>query len=589
MDLITQIHLNKFKRRDYQQGLWDAVMKEGKKKALVIWPRRCLSGDSHILMADGSFKFLKNISQGDKVLSWDGSKYVSDTVKNVWKTEEKDTVLVSSQVLDPLISSKDHLFLCRENTNRFSWLKAEAIHNKTVVVCCNGAYREAIVEVADYGREELYDMETTTHHNFVANGYLVHNSGKDLTIWDIVINLALRRTTITYYIFPTYSQARKALFDSMTNDGKKFLDYIPPECIMRKNEQEMKITLYNNSIIQFVGSTDYDKLMGTNPSVCVFSEYALQDPRAYQYIRPILTANNGLAIFCSTVRGKNALFDLYNIAKDNPAWYCSKLSVEDTKHIDIEEIDNLVLEGEMSFDMARQEFWNDFNLGVEGSFYARYLERMELEGRLGKVPWENDFKVHTAWDLGMSDSMSIIFFQTIGSAIHVIDTYQNSDRGLEHYIEVLNSKPWHKSYGVHVAPHDIRVRELGTGLSRQEKARQLGIEFDIAPNISIVDGIEGVRTTLGRMYINTDTCKPLIETLANYRKVFNEKNGVYDTRPLHDKYSHMADALRYLCLSLPKTRDSVTPDELDRIRQEALYGECSYNRGPFAQRGIRKY
>ncbi len=192
-------------------------------------------------------------------------------------------------------------------------------------------------------------------------------------------------------------------------------------------------------------------------------------------------------------------------------------------------------------------------------------------------------------DLGMSDSMSIIFFQTIGTAIHIIDTYQNTDRGLEHYIEVLNSKPWHKMYGVHIAPHDIKVRELGTGLSRKEKASQLGIDFEIAPNISVIDGIEGVRSSLGRFYINIDTCKPLIECLANYRKVFNEKNGVYDSRPLHDKFSHMADALRYLCLSLPKTRDGMTPDELDRIRQEALYGDSSYNRGPFAQRGIRKY
>jgi len=454
MNLTTQIHLNKFKRRPYQQGLWDAIMRDGLKKALVIWPRR---------------------------------------------------------------------------------------------------------------------------------------AGKDLTIWDLVINLALRRTTITYYIFPTYSQARKALFDSMTNDGQKFLSYIPPETIVRKNEQEMKITLYNNSIIQFVGSTDYDKLMGTNPSVCVFSEYALQDPRAYQYIRPILTANNGIALFCSTVRGKNHLYNLYNIAKDSDSWYCSKLSVEDTKHVSIEEIDKLVEDGEMSLDMARQEFWNDFNLGVEGSYYARYLDKMELDGRLGRVPWENDFKVHTAWDLGMRDSMSIIFFQTIGSAVHVIDTYQNTDRGIEHYIEVLNSKPWHKMYGTHIAPHDIKVRELGTGLSRQEKASQLGIDFELAPNIQIIDGIEAVRTTLGRMYINEDTCKPLLESLANYRKVYNEKNGVYDTRPLHDKYSHMADALRYLCLSFSKTRDSISADDVARIRNEALYGENSYSGGPFSNRYGRKY
>jgi phage terminase large subunit len=422
---------------------------------------------------------------------------------------------------------------------------------------------------------------------------LPRRSGKDIALWNLAIRHAIRKTSIIWYIFPTYSQARKALYDSMTNDGFRFLDYIPKELIARQNEQQMKITFTNGSIIQLIGSQEYDALMGSNPSLCIFSEYALQDPRAYQYIRPMLTANNGIACFCSTVRGKNHLWDLYNIALNNPAtWYCCKLSVEDTKHIAIEDIEAEIAAGEMSRDMARQEYWNDFNLGVEGSYYARYLDQMELEGRLGNVPYEPGFRVNTAWDLGMRDSTSIIFFQVIGTTVHIIDTYQNTDHGLEHYIAVVNSKPWASFYGRHFAPHDAAVRELGTGLSRLEKARQLGIIFELTPNIGIIDGIEAVRTTLPRCYIDQTNCKPLIATLANYRKVLNPTTGIYDSHPLHDKFSHMADALRYLCVSLPKTRDGMTAADLQRIKHEAIYGEQSHSSAgynPFVGSGTRRY
>src|SRR4029077_5679414 len=167
---------------------------------------------------------------------------------------------------------------------------------------------------------------------------LPRRAGKDVVDFNLMIRAALKKIGVYFYIFPTYSQAKKVIWDSITNSGQKFLDYIPSELIVSKNSQEMKITLINSSIIQLVGSDNIDSLVGTNPQGCVFSEYALQSPLAYQFLKPILTVNRGWALFISTPRGKNHFWELYNIAMHSPDWFCYKLTVEDTNHVPLYEI-----------------------------------------------------------------------------------------------------------------------------------------------------------------------------------------------------------------------------------------------------------
>lgn len=399
---------------------------------------------------------------------------------------------------------------------------------------------------------------------------LPRRAGKDLTAFNLCIRECLRKPCVIFYIFPTYSQAKKVIWDSITNTGHRILDYIPDEIVESKNSQEMKIRFKNGSLLQLVGSDNFDSLMGTNPQGVVFSEYALQDPRAYQYIRPILTANNGWALFLSTPRGKNHLWELYQIAQSSPQWFCYKLTVEDTNHISLHDIEKERADGLMSEDLIRQEYYTDFTMGVEGAYYAKYIDRMRLKSQIGQVPYELGFKVHTAWDLGVRDSTTIIFFQVVGQTIRVIDCYENSKHGLEHYIAVVNQKGY--QYGKHIAPHDIKVREFTSGISRIEKARQLGISFTVAPDLSIEDGIEAVRTTFSKMWMDEKNCAPLIKALENYRQEYDVRHRVYKSQPLHDWTSHFADCARYLCISLPKTRDGLTAEELDKRYNEARYG-----------------
>ena len=259
------------------------------------------------------------------------------------------------------------------------------------------------------------------------------------------------------YCLPTFRQAKLVIFDSITNDGRRFLDFIPRELIKSTNSQELKVVLTNGSIIQFIGSDSYDtSLVGTNPRMVIMSEYALADPRAYHYVRPILNANGGTMMILSTPRGKNHLWELFNIAQDNPSeWYCSKLTLDDTQHISWEEIQKEIESGEISEDLAAQEYKCSFEIGIEGAYYTKYIDKMRLNGQIGSVPWEPAFKVSTAWDIGVRDSTCIIFFQKVGQTIRIIDCYEKTKEGLEHYANVLNNEPY--SYDKHWAPHDIAV------------------------------------------------------------------------------------------------------------------------------------
>jgi len=399
---------------------------------------------------------------------------------------------------------------------------------------------------------------------------LPRRAGKDVCAFNIIIRSAIKKVAVYYYVFPTYSQGKKILWDSLTNDGARFLDYMPPELVESRNSQEMKILLKNGSLIQIVGSDNVDSLVGTNPQGIVFSEYALQDPRAYQFLRPILVANNGFALFISTPRGKNHFFTLYEVARQSKDWYCLKLSINETQHISLYEIEKERAEGLMSEDLIQQEYFCSFTAGVEGSYYGRYLDKMRMTQQIGIVPYEVGFRVFTAWDLGVNDPTTILFFQKIGQTVRIFDCYENKNMGLEHYVKIIQEKGY--NYATHFGPHDIKVREFGSGMTRWEKAKRLGVTFSVVPDHRIEDGIETVRSSLSKIWIDERNCASFLKAIENYRQEYDHKKDIYHPKPLHNWASHWADALRYLCLSLNKTEDGLSPEELDRRYAETVYG-----------------
>jgi phage terminase large subunit len=390
-------------------------------------------------------------------------------------------------------------------------------------------------------------------------------AGKDLTIWNYLIKSLWAKPQIGYYIFPTYSQAKKVIWDGMTKDGQRFIDYIPEHIVKQKNGSELKIRFTNDSLLQLVGSDDIDKIVGTNPSICIFSEFALQRPDAWSYLRPILAENDGTAIFISTPRGKNHFYDLMEMAKGNPEWFVEVLGVDDTKAISKEAIDREVADG-MSPDMVAQEFYCSFELGVEGSYYAKYLQEAKDEERITSVPWDRTKRVHTAWDIGFNDSTTIIFFQVHGQIINVIDFYENNTKGLDFYAKVLTDKKY--LYDKHYLPHDGDHHDAATGMTYRSKGRELGLSFTVLPISPLDQGIEVVRGKFPRVWIDNKKCEYLLKCLENYRKAYDDRNRVYKHRPVHDWSSHACDAFRMMCIAVQNHFDmpqGPTDAEVERM------------------------
>ena len=394
-------------------------------------------------------------------------------------------------------------------------------------------------------------------------------SGKDVVAWNITIRQAIRKVGVYYYCLPTYSHARKVIWDGILSSGIKFLDFIPPELIANKNGQEMKITLVNGSLIQLVGSdTASQSLVGTNPQGIVFSEWALAEPSAYQFIRPALLYNDGYAIFITTPRARNHAYEMHEVAKASSDWFVSVKTVLDTNVISMDEIHKERLT--MSEDMIQQEYFVSYTAGSVGSYFCRYLDKMRLAGQIGIVPWEPQFKVWSAWDLGVHDKTIIIMWQQINNVIRIIDVIEGCDKGLDTYAKLLREKPY--NWGGHFAPHDIKVRELSTGLSRLELARRMGIDFKVLPNLPIEDGIELCRVNFPKIWIDEGKCANLIKALEAYRREWDDKRKVYKDNALHNDASHYADAYRYMNLALPRAQDGYSATDLRRTYEETVYG-----------------
>ena len=415
----------------------------------------------------------------------------------------------------------------------------------------------------------------TLPHNFVARPYqeeaihqfwkgikrlvLVWNrrAGKDTTAWNLMISAAFETKGIYYYVFPTFAQGRKVLWDGMTNSGFKFIDFIPKALIKNINNQEMKIRLTNGSLIQVVGSDNYDAVMGTNPSGCIFSEYALQNPNVWQYMRPIVDANNGWAIFVFTPRGSNhakELFDLAGYVKNQAKWFAQVLTNDDTHTYSEEQIQAMRDEG-MSEDMIQQEIYCSFTLGIQGSYFAKYMEEARNDGRIGNVPHDKHGKVCTSWDLGFGDSTSIIFYQIVQNEVHIIDFYENHGKELAHYAKILADKPY--IYDKHFVPHDADKHELSTGLSVREVGSSMGLQFTVLPTLRVSheDTIECSRGIFPRIWIDERKCLHLIKALENYRCEYDEGKQIYKPKAVHDKWSHASDAFRYMSIAVRKFVD----------------------------------
>ena len=377
-------------------------------------------------------------------------------------------------------------------------------------------------------------------------------AGKTKTYLSLIGREMAKEPATYYHFFPTGEQGRKIVWDGIDKrNGMRFIEHLPQQLIASKNNSEMKITYKNGAIYQILGTDRFNSIVGPNPFGCVFDEFSLQNPAAWELIRPILLENGGWAAFVYTPRGRNHAYDLHQLVKDNPDWFIRRLGYRDTGVFTDADIERERAEG-MSEERIQSEYFCSFEGSVIGSYYGAQMSKAREEGRIKLVPHEPALKVHTAWDLGMDDAMVQWYFQLHAKEVRIIDYYENQGEGLSHYAGIMQAKALEHgySYGEHYAPHDVMVREMGTGESRLATARSLGIDFNVLPKDSIEDGIDAVRRTLGRCWFDEKKAKQGIACLENYRKEYDEKNKVYRKKPLHDWASHGSDGFRYLSVAV---------------------------------------
>jgi len=212
-----------------------------------------------------------------------------------------------------------------------------------------------------------------------------------------------------------------------------------------------------------------------------------------------------------------------------------------------------VLEQERLEDKAKRpdiydHVWEgDFLVHAEGAYYATEMREAKDEGRIGIVNYDSSLGVITSWDLGIGDSTAIFFAQFAGPEVRIIDYYESSGVGLDHYARVLQEKGYR--YTEHILPHDVRVKELGSGKSRLETLDALGITpITIAPQLMVDDGIQAVRSMLKNCWFDGERCERGIDALRQYHREYDENGKVWRSRPAHDWASHGADSFRYLAV-----------------------------------------
>ena len=336
------------------------------------------------------------------------------------------------------------------------------------------------------------------------------------------------------YIAPYYTQAKDVAWAYL----KQYTQKIPG---VTANESELHITFgHNGARIRLYGADNYDRMRGIYLDGCILDENGDMDPRAWaEVIRPALSDRKGWATFIGTPKGRNAFYEMHKVADERDDWFSLVLKASESGLIDNDELEDAKLT--MTPEQYEQEYECSFDAAILGAYYAGLIA--DAAPRITEVPVDYELPIHTAWDLGIGDSMAIWVFQAGPEGMRLIDYIEDHGKPIPHYVKELEARGYRG--GNDYAPHDAKVRSLDTGRSRLETLAGLGRKPILLPMATVDDGINGVRQLMPRMWFDADKCRDGLEALRHYRTEFDEKAKVFKPRPLHDWSSHCADAMRY--------------------------------------------
>src|SRR5262245_40014574 len=398
-------------------------------------------------------------------------------------------------------------------------------------------------------------------------------AGKDDTQLHLTCFAAHQRIGNYWHCLPLYSQARKAIWEAINPlTGKRRInEAFPPEIRVRTNNSDMSIELACGSMWRVVGSDDPNTLVGAPPVGICFSEWALSNPAAWAYLAPILVENKGWASFITTVRGRNHVWDMLQLARsdpwsqDNPSgWYSEVLTPKETG-FDLDLVEKQRHEyhkifGEETGDaLIEQEYWCSFDAAVLGSYYGKVLAMLDRAGRITDVPYDPELPVHTAWDLGKGANMFVWLWQIYHDEVRIIGEIEGAhDDTIPDICAKLDRLPYR--WGLDWVPHDARVKELGTGKTRVETLAALKRKPQLVPAHKVEDGISAARLMTAHCWIDAARCPRGLRFLRLYRADWDTDRKVFRNEPFHDESSHAADGYRYIAMAWKEIRQEIVEE-----------------------------
>lgn len=385
--------------------------------------------------------------------------------------------------------------------------------------------------------------------------------GKDFTAFGYAVKKMVETPMNVVLVFPTKEQGKNSFWNNTENDGFKTIDHIPAALKDGPGDNSnMRIKLKNGSVFQVMGASEPDSLRGANAKLYIFSEFVDIPAQALDIIRPIVAVNGGQIIIQSTpkIDGISGMTFklLFERALKNPKSYASRITAD--QYLTQEQLDEIrqdtIAKNGNDF-WFQQEFMCDWGQASSTSYYGVLLEAMERSKDVGEVPYNSAYPVYTAWDLGMSDSTAIVFFQYYSKKVYIIDYFETHNIGLESIVKYVMAKPYNMAW--HFLPHDGTVRD-SDAQQRIQKAHDYGlINSSTLRREPVEDGIQRVVEELPKSAINAATTEDMRRKLMLYKRKFNGLTGDY-LGPEHKTESHAADSVRYVFVALEQEFDKQT-------------------------------
>jgi hypothetical protein len=379
-------------------------------------------------------------------------------------------------------------------------------------------------------------------------------TGKGITALSLLARAAMQRVGVYAYVSPTYGMSYRNVWTAVMGNGQKYIEYvIPAKVIAQRMENEQTLMLANGSIIRFLSADQPDRGRGLALLGVVADEFGVwEGDEALRVMRPSLIAHGGFLIVTPTPRGLNHYKTMWDMATTSSDWWCSTITAHDARKdaegedgslvVPPEEIERELREGTPP-SFIDQEFFVAFTAALQGAIYAEDLARVQHEGRIiDAIPHDPGVLTQVGVDLGLTGAAVIGQSSPQGKYIEILHAWQWEDRALPEVIATIRALPY--GVGHWIGPHDLEQRHDTTGTDRLTLARKLGVNFTVVPRVArIEDRIDLVRRKFPMLKFDAKGAAPALEALQHYRRRWNERLKCFDPEPVHDKHSHLADAL----------------------------------------------